>query len=384
MESGIGNINIVNRKRVLDCFIQSIISELFVKILRNSTETYARTEILKFLFEISYKSPECVVELSKLGLPIIMTEELIAQAKGIEGLSHFTSSLLRLLANLFNYSMNVDVGKESLMHSLAVCVHFGESSIRTPAMVCACIVLLKADYVAGKELFFKCVIKLWKRLRKDINEPATPLCLASMHYYASTQEICTSLSSLEEFNSKLVKHLKSNETNLDMDFYTEYCQMPIIKLVKNISTSPEQRLDFIRKGIMEAIETIVSADSKEVRELANDLLMLYCTRCEVLVGPSSIQNLLDMIESKDENAVLVGIKCLSKLTKSSENNLLLIRSGCIEKLVNLLRSSKPNLAILSSDVVCRLMDCKEGQEQFIQSDGIPLIFPFIVHLAISQ
>eukprot|EP00826_Nyctotherus_ovalis_P036340 TRINITY_DN3212_c0_g2_i3.p1 TRINITY_DN3212_c0_g2~~TRINITY_DN3212_c0_g2_i3.p1 ORF type:complete len:117 (-),score=9.81 TRINITY_DN3212_c0_g2_i3:211-561(-) len=110
----------------------------------------------------------------------------------------------------------------------------------------------------------------------------------------------------------------------------------------------------------------------------------YCTRCEVLIGPSSTQNLLDMMESKNENAVLVGIKCLNKLTKSSENNLLLIRSGCIDKLMNLLCSSKQNLIIFSSDVICKLMDYKEGQEQFIQNDGIPLIFPFIVHFTTTQ
>jgi hypothetical protein len=214
----------VNTKRVLDCFVQSIISELLIKILKNSNEVYTKIEILRFLFEISYKSPECVNELKKLGLPLIITEELLIQTKGVEGLSKFTISLLSVFANILNTS-DVELDRDVFAKSLAVCMYFGESAIRIPAMICLCLLFSKVKAIESKELLFTCLLKLWKKLRKDVDEPTIPLCLASMYYYSGVQETCSVLSNLEEVPSKLLRYMKGNETSMDMDLYVKYYQM---------------------------------------------------------------------------------------------------------------------------------------------------------------
>ena len=341
-------------------------------------------EILKFLFEISYKSPECVSELKKLELPLIITEELIIQTKEIEGLSKFTISLLSVFANILDKSgTDIELSKDAFVKSLAVCICFGESAIRIPAMICLCILFFKVKDIESKELLFTCLLKLWKKLGKEISEPTIPLCLACMYYYSEAQETCSVLFNLEEVPSKLVRHLRGNETSIDMDFYIDYCQIPIIRLVKCLSVTSEQRTCFVNKGIMQALESIIKANNKEIRELANNLLILYCTKCEVLIGPTAVQSLLEMVNSKDENTIMIAIKCLNGITKQSENNALLIKNNCIQRLIGLLSSSKQNLVVLCSDVIAKLMQSKEGQEQFVQNNGVALVFPFVVILYLS-
>jgi hypothetical protein len=129
---------------------------------------------------------------------------------------------------------------------------------------------------------------------------------------------------------------------------------------------------------MQALESIIKADNKEIQELANNLLALYCTKCEVLIGPTAIQNILEMLNNKDENSIMIAIKCLNGITKRHENNALLIKDNCIQRLIGLLSNTKQNVVVLCSDIIAKLMQSKERQEQFIQNDGVALTFPFIV------
>ena len=84
----------------------------------------------------------------------------------------------------------------------------------------------------------------------------------------------------------------------------------------------------------------------------------------------------------DENMLIKGIKCLNEITKTNENNEVLIKEGCLFKLMEVVNNSKLNLVALSLDIIAKLIQSNEGQEVFIQNNGIPLIFPLIVDFLI--
>jgi hypothetical protein len=113
-------------------FIESGISKVLANILKNSKDEYSKTEVLKFLFDVT--SSECITELNKVKIPSILTNELTQSTDLI---------VLDVIKKILKSESleGIEVDKQVLIESLSICIESGKKLIRTPALICVCISL---------------------------------------------------------------------------------------------------------------------------------------------------------------------------------------------------------------------------------------------------
>jgi len=274
---GVLNLSLMYRKERIDYLVNVGVLDLLIRILKNATEEYPRTEVIRFLYTIAYQFPESTKELVNRQIPYYFTEEAIKETEGIQSISDFTVDVLNgIKAILDNCELaSQEFVKKSFVKCLLLSLNFGKRVVRVLVMKCICLLYKKVKKLEHEDDLWVLLLTLWDRAEESNDNTLAVLCLSALSYCIDGDEKRETLKKLKLIIPTLLKYIKGSSLDLDTEFFDTHCRVRLIYLVKCLSIDEEQRTIFIKEGVINVLESMKVSDCKEVREISIEVLELY-------------------------------------------------------------------------------------------------------------
>ena len=122
---------------------------------------------------------------------------------------------------------------------MKICLSFGKKLVTIPILMCLCIIYMRSGKIDYGDDLLGILIKTWQTMEIEDDPNITALSLASLSYYCTMENNIKAIGAVDGILPALLKHVKTNRTNFDTDFYEKYCQIPLILLLKYLATDPE-------------------------------------------------------------------------------------------------------------------------------------------------
>jgi len=377
-------VSLLGTKDKIDLFMQSGVLDSLTKLFKNSADDNIKIEVTKVFIELCNSSADCSRELSNRGVTILAREELIKRTRGVKLLSDFVVELLKLIRSILESDdelIGIDFGKNTFIKSILVCLVSGKRLAKIEAACCLCGIFLKFSKLDYDSSTFITLIDSLKKAIEEQDDELAALCLGAASYYGRYRKHFDFLRNLNGFMGIVLNCIGVEPIAVDKKFFAKYCQSPVIHLIKQLSDSPLQQEKFTNEGLFISIVSALQSELPETRADALELITSYISKSsDTSTLTMILRHILPLLSDKDERVLLKGAKCLHTMAIIPELINPIVDGQGVNALMNMLTSPRKDLVAAAGNAIAQLMESESARDVFVKSDGLLLIFSFIVSI----
>jgi len=378
-----------------ELFLQAGAIDSMSKILKNASDENTKMEIFKVLSTVCYKNEQCAVELCKRGISILLKEDLVKRARGIKLISEFIIELLKLLRTILeslpqqdrSQNYRSEFGSDVFVKSMITCLTSGKRQTRLEALRCygGLCENQKVRKLFDENSGFTAIFDSLQRGIEDKDDCMICLSIYAISKFCEDVKYHTLMRNMDnegiQFSNSIVSSLSFTLSELDKHFVAFHCNRSIIRLIKLLSDTPEQKSKFIKEGIFACIVPSLQSDCSELKQDAVSLIIQYAKDFALKESATLTilsRHIFPLLNDKNDSVIISALDSLYEISKSQNVALSLIKNDGLTAIMNLLTSQNNTIIATASKAISILIQYEQGREIYVLNNGLILSFTFIV------